>query len=229
MLGASGGASPSWGAWLRRRAPSSLRTLALTGRGTSSKKKEAELAQWRVLSVDDHPLFREGLAAALNLDDAFTVVGQAACADGAIAEAGRSRARIWWSWTSGCPGRSGLEATRRILCAHPEAAGAGHDDVRGRRQPAGRRARGGPWLSAQGRGPGRGPARLHTVARRRRRLQPADGGAARGAAGASGSASAKQAFPTLTGPGTGGAGPAGGRSRLPADRPAAGGHRQDRT
>ena len=33
---------------------------------------------WRVLLVDDHPLFREGLAAAVELDEEFTVVAQAA-------------------------------------------------------------------------------------------------------------------------------------------------------
>ncbi|MGO4755850.1 response regulator transcription factor, partial [Streptomyces sp. 2MCAF27] len=46
--------------------------------------------QWHVLLVDDHPLFREGLAAAVNLDDAFTVVGQAASAEEAVAEADRT-------------------------------------------------------------------------------------------------------------------------------------------
>jgi two-component system, NarL family, nitrate/nitrite response regulator NarL len=39
---------------------------------------------WRTVLVDDHPLFREGVAATLSADPAFEVVGQGESAEGAL-------------------------------------------------------------------------------------------------------------------------------------------------
>jgi DNA-binding NarL/FixJ family response regulator len=72
----------------------------------------------RVLLVDDHPLFREGLAAAIDSDQAFTVVGQAATAEEAIAEADRTGPDVV-IMDLGLPGRPGVEAIRALLAAHP--------------------------------------------------------------------------------------------------------------
>ncbi|WP_106403202.1 response regulator [Actinocorallia populi] len=77
----------------------------------------AELPR-RVLLVDDHPLFREGLAAAIDADDAFTVVAEAATADQALAEARRTRPHVV-VMDLGLPGLSGIEATRALLSDRP--------------------------------------------------------------------------------------------------------------
>lgn len=63
---------------------------------------------WRVLLVDDHPLFREGLAAAVDLDDDFTVVAQAATGEEALTEAARTGPDQVIMDLS-LPGRSGIE------------------------------------------------------------------------------------------------------------------------
>jgi DNA-binding NarL/FixJ family response regulator len=73
----------------------------------------------RVLIVDDHPLFREGLAAAVDLDDDFTVVAQVATGEQALAEAARTAPGLVVMDLC-LPGRSGIETTRELLLAHPE-------------------------------------------------------------------------------------------------------------
>ncbi|MFE4173414.1 response regulator [Streptomyces sp. NPDC056909] len=73
----------------------------------------------RVLLVDDHPLFREGLAAAVDLDDGFTVVAEAATGEDALVEAARTAPDLV-VMDLGLPGLSGLETTRRLLTARPE-------------------------------------------------------------------------------------------------------------
>jgi DNA-binding NarL/FixJ family response regulator len=73
----------------------------------------------RVLLVDDHPLFREGLAAAVDADDAFSVVAEASTADQALAEARRTRPHVV-VMDLGLPGTSGVEATRMLLSRHPD-------------------------------------------------------------------------------------------------------------
>ncbi|MFI0779140.1 response regulator [Streptomyces sp. NPDC021212] len=157
----------------------------------------AVAAQWRVLLVDDHPLFREGLAAAVNLDDAFTVVGQAACADEAVAEAGRAAPDLV-VMDLGLPGRSGLEATRRILCARPEArvmvmTMSEDDDSLLAAVRAGARG-----YLLKGAGRDEILRALHTVVRGGAVFSPRMAERLGVLLGASGSASAKEAFPTLT-------------------------------
>lgn len=75
---------------------------------------------WRVLLVDDHPLFLEGLAAAVGLDGEFEVVGRAATGEEALAEAARTGPDLV-VMDLGLPGRSGVETTRLLLQAQPAA------------------------------------------------------------------------------------------------------------
>ncbi|MFC5813692.1 response regulator transcription factor [Nonomuraea harbinensis] len=69
--------------------------------------------------VDDHPLFREGLAAALGLDGEFVVVAQAATGEQALVEAERTGPDLV-VMDLGLPGQSGIETTRQLLRARPE-------------------------------------------------------------------------------------------------------------
>ena len=153
--------------------------------------------QWRVLLVDDHPLFREGLAAAVNLDDAFTVVGQAASAEEAVAEAERVGPDLV-VMDLGLPGRSGTEATRRILCAHPEArvvvmTMSEDDDSLLAAMRAGARG-----YLLKGAGRDEILRSLHTVARGGAVFSPRMAERLGTLLGSFGTASAKEAFPTLT-------------------------------
>ncbi|WP_242882845.1 response regulator [Actinomadura litoris] len=72
----------------------------------------------RVLVVDDHPLFREGLTAAVTLAPEFALVGQASTGEEAIA-AVAALAPDLVLMDLGLPGMSGIEATRRITADHP--------------------------------------------------------------------------------------------------------------
>jgi DNA-binding NarL/FixJ family response regulator len=75
----------------------------------------------RVLVVDDHPIFRFGLAGVLDGSAAIDVVGT--CADGeeAVREATRERPDVVVMDLS-MPGTGGIEATRRIATASPTTA-----------------------------------------------------------------------------------------------------------
>ena len=48
---------------------------------------------WRLLLVDDHALFREGLAGLFAYQDDFEVVGEASDAETALAQVGGAAAR----------------------------------------------------------------------------------------------------------------------------------------
>lgn len=67
----------------------------------------------RVLIVDDHPIFRDGLATALAGVDDLEVVGTAEDGEEAVAQAHRLRPDVVLMDLN-MPGTGGLEATRRI-------------------------------------------------------------------------------------------------------------------
>src|SRR6266511_3939258 len=75
---------------------------------------------WRLLLVDDHALFREGLEGLLAYQNDFKVVGQAEDAQGALALAQEVRPDVVLMDVD-LPGDDGISATRRIKAAVPEA------------------------------------------------------------------------------------------------------------
>jgi DNA-binding NarL/FixJ family response regulator len=77
------------------------------------------MAAWRLLLVDDHALFREGLSGLFAYQADFTIVGQAEDAAGAIAEAERHRPDVVLMDID-LPGEDGVSATRRLKAALPE-------------------------------------------------------------------------------------------------------------
>src|SRR5947209_11263222 len=72
----------------------------------------------RILLVDDHPLVRNGLRALLSSMIEMTVVGQAATGEEAITQAAELQPDIILMDLH-MPGLNGIEATRRIVQAHP--------------------------------------------------------------------------------------------------------------
>ena len=72
----------------------------------------------RILLVDDHPLVRNGLRALLASVVDMTVVGEASNGEEAIAQAAELQPDIILMDLH-MPGLNGIEATRRIVLAHP--------------------------------------------------------------------------------------------------------------
>jgi len=75
----------------------------------------------RVLVVDDHPVFRDGLAGLLSTLDDIAVVGVASSGEEAIAAA-MTVAPDVVLMDLNLPGLSGVESTRRIVGATPQVA-----------------------------------------------------------------------------------------------------------
>jgi DNA-binding NarL/FixJ family response regulator len=73
----------------------------------------------RILIVDDHVLFREGLVSLLKAQPDITVVGEAGCVDEAIAMA-RELGPDLVLMDFGLPDGTGLDATQTILADQPE-------------------------------------------------------------------------------------------------------------
>jgi DNA-binding NarL/FixJ family response regulator len=74
-----------------------------------------------VLVVDDHPVFRAGLAAVLGGLEGVDVVGQAGDGDAAVARAAELEPDVV-VMDLHMPGRNGIDATRAITAARPETA-----------------------------------------------------------------------------------------------------------
>lgn len=74
-----------------------------------------------VLVVDDHPLFRDGLAALLGTVPDIELVAAAADGEAAVRLAAQHRPHVVLMDLN-LPGVPGLEATRRILLAAPDTA-----------------------------------------------------------------------------------------------------------
>lgn len=75
---------------------------------------------FRVLVVDDHPLYREGLVGLLGTTEDLVVVGQAADGLEAVGLAAELSPQVVVMDLT-MPGLDGIEATRRIVAAAPEA------------------------------------------------------------------------------------------------------------
>ena len=72
----------------------------------------------RVLIVDDHPVTREGLHAALDLSNDVVIVGEAENGEDAILKVGELTPDIVFMDVR-MPGMSGIEATRRSARPRP--------------------------------------------------------------------------------------------------------------
>lgn len=79
------------------------------------------MKRWRILLVDDHDLFRDGLISLLSYQDDFTVVGEAGDAASALTQVEALRPELVLMDIN-LPGDDGISATRRIKLAHPEVA-----------------------------------------------------------------------------------------------------------
>jgi two-component system nitrate/nitrite response regulator NarL len=75
--------------------------------------------RWRLLLVDDHALFREGLAGLFAYQDDFLVVGEAGDAATAVAQAAAQRPDIILMDID-MPGEDGIATTRRLKSEFPE-------------------------------------------------------------------------------------------------------------
>ncbi|MBN9612610.1 MAG: response regulator transcription factor [Actinobacteria bacterium] len=75
----------------------------------------------RVILVDDHPVYRDGLSMLLESMDGIEVVGTAADGNEAIAVVERTEADVVVMDVQ-MPGRDGIDATRVIIGRHPHLA-----------------------------------------------------------------------------------------------------------
>ena len=73
----------------------------------------------KILIVDDHPVTREGLHSALDLEEGVQVIGEAASGEEAITKAGDLRPEVVFMDVR-MPGMGGIEATRIIKQENPD-------------------------------------------------------------------------------------------------------------
>ncbi len=96
---------------LQSQLGSSLTITAMTSAKTS-------LRSLRIMIVDDHPVFRTGLANLLAAERDLEVVAAVASGDAAVAELGASRAQVCCS-TCGCLGKTASRPCRRSTAGGP--------------------------------------------------------------------------------------------------------------
>jgi DNA-binding NarL/FixJ family response regulator len=72
-----------------------------------------------VLIVDDHPVTREGLHAALDVEEGVVVVGEASSGEEAVEQAGQLRPDVVFMDVR-MPGMGGIEAAKAIRAASPD-------------------------------------------------------------------------------------------------------------
>ncbi|MEW6060157.1 MAG: response regulator transcription factor [Actinomycetota bacterium] len=84
-----------------------------------TRGSEGETSPISILIVDDHPVTREGLHAALDLSDDVVVVGEAASGEEAV-DVVRDQAPDIVFMDVRMPGMGGIEATRAIRQASPD-------------------------------------------------------------------------------------------------------------
>src|SRR5258708_32760923 len=85
--------------------------------------------RWRLLLVDDHALFREGLAGLFAYQDDFVVVGEAGGPEAALAQTAALQPDIVLMDID-LPGADGLATTRHLKAEVPDVTRgllAGHD------------------------------------------------------------------------------------------------------
>ena len=73
----------------------------------------------RILIVDDHPVTRDGLRAALGTDDTIEIVGEATSGEEAIGAVDELKPDVVFMDVR-MPGMNGIEATRQIRKDHPD-------------------------------------------------------------------------------------------------------------
>jgi len=91
------------------------------GPGGPAGSGERRAGVIRVLLVDDHALLRAGMARLLDLADDVSVIGSAGSGVEGLEMAAALRPDVVLMDLS-MPGMSGVEATRRLLAAHPDTA-----------------------------------------------------------------------------------------------------------
>ena len=131
-------------------------------------------APLRVAIVDDHPMFRMGLAAAIEEMDGIELVGEAQQGDqvaALVADAAPDVVLLDVRLADG----SGLEVNRWLAEHHPGRARDHADDVGGPRHRAHRAARRRQRLPREGRRARARGARPADGRRRRRRARPSPG------------------------------------------------------
>ena len=96
-----------------------------------AKKVRANAKKVRMMIVDDHPLFRAGLRRIVELEDDFTIIGEAEDGSVALDKARKIKPQVILMDVN-LPGMNGLQVTRELTASHSECAviilTAFHDD-----------------------------------------------------------------------------------------------------